>query len=72
MMIMEDKSDEWLNGDKFRYVVYYPNGDIRAFDNGCVFSWIKVGFKHYSGFMQAMVIVAEKSGDGKRIWLEMA
>ena len=72
MMLTEDQSDEWLNVDKYRYVVYYPNGIVRAYSDGCIFSVSKFGVTYWSTVVCGLVIVVEKSGDGKRIWLELA
>ena len=75
--LSEAEAAEWLNADVpcqmcfRRTVIYYPDGIIRKYEGGTVFDNRNPGDREWSGFV-GWVIVAEKSGDGKRIWLEKA
>lgn len=53
-------------------VIYYPNGVVLLCRdiNTVTFSGVLIGSRVYSGFLDKAVLIAEKSCDNKRIWLE--
>lgn len=67
----EKRLEEWEKGF-YGVIVYYPNGLVWLASISNNFQKIPIGGRIFSGRVNAYVIVAERSCDEKRTWLEWA